>query len=171
MFLRVSLSVSSDSESDSSVDRAAREWVRLVAIDSVIDILFAGAEGFTVSADWLCDRFELGFFTISRGFGFPIVAVLRTDPDGLRISDCPGIWNFMGAGLLYFWNSIAGTGGVYSMPGVPAGLLLPLDLTLTTAAFPRTIVCAGRGLTTALRPYIVVATLLRARLGVILVRA
>lgn len=61
-------------------------------------------------------------------------------------------------GLLpYLPWSILGTGGVVS-PGV----LAPLDLTLTTAAFPRITVVAGTGETIAFLPYMVEATLFRA---------
>lgn len=55
------------------------------------------------------------------------------------------------------------------MLGVSDGLE-DMDLTLTTAAFPRTMVCAGRGETMAFWRYMVEATLARARLGAILVR-
>src|SRR5436309_1307394 len=43
---------------------------------------------------------------------------------------------------------VGATGGV-SVLGVSVGLLEPLDLTLTTAAFPLTMVCAGSGDTMA----------------------
>lgn len=87
----------------------------------------------------------LFFFVIVRARTGPSVAVLRTELCGLN----PGTWKRMGLlGALCF-GSIWGTGGA-SMPGLSAGLFELLDLTLTTAAFPRTIVCAGRGETIAL---------------------
>jgi len=55
------------------------------------------------------------------------------------------------------------------MLGVPPGLE-PCDLTLTTAALPRTMVWAGSGETMAFWRYMVEATLARARLGAMLVR-
>jgi hypothetical protein len=60
-------------------------------------------------------------------------------------------------------DSSDGTGGV---SGGKAGELVWLspDFTLTTAALPLMIVVAGIGFMTALSRYIVVATLLRARL-------
>jgi len=45
----------------------------------------------------------------------------------------------MRMGFTVCLGSIEGTGGV-SMLGVSAGLLVAVDLTLTTAAFPRTMV-------------------------------
>jgi hypothetical protein len=65
----------------------------------------------------------------------PSWAVLRTELAGLR-PITPGIW--IRSDLFECLGSIWGTGGV-SSPGVSAGLE-PLDLTLTTAALPRTMV-------------------------------
>lgn len=95
----------------------------------------------------------------------PSCAVLRIELAGLR----PGI--AMRIGFRECFESMEGTGGV-SDPGVSAGLLVAVDLTLTTAAFPRTTVWAGRGETMAFWRYIVDATLPRcATLGATLLRA
>lgn len=95
----------------------------------------------------------------------PSWAVLRTELDGLSPMT-PGIC--MRMPLLECLESMEGTGGV-SIPGVSAGLD-PFDLTLTTAALPRTMVWAGSGETIAFWRYMVEATLARARLGAMLVR-
>jgi hypothetical protein len=91
------------------------------------------------------DDFFLVMFRARTG---PRVAVLRIEFCGLSEVPLPmrGIW--IRIGLTECFGSIWGTGGVSAM-GVSAGLLEPLDLTLTTAAFPRTMVCAGNGETIA----------------------
>lgn len=76
---------------------------------------------------------ELFFLVMLRALTGPSWAMLRTELAGLT----PGIW--IRIGLSECLGSIWGTGGVW-IEGVSAGLLEPLDLTLTTAAFPRTIV-------------------------------
>ena len=112
-----------------------------------------------------------GFFlVILRARTGPSVAVLRMELLGLKEEELSmrGIW--MRTDCAVCLGSICGTGGV-SIPGVSPGELEPLDLTLTTAALPRTIVCAGSGETIAFWRYMVEATLPRARLGAMLVRA
>jgi hypothetical protein len=76
---------------------------------------------------------ELLFLVILSARTGPSWAVLRTEFAGLM----PGM--AMRMGLTVCLGSIWGTGGV-SKPGVSAGLLVAVDLTLTTAAFPRTMV-------------------------------
>lgn len=73
------------------------------------------------------------FLVMFRARTGPSWAVLRTELAGL----IPGM--AMRIGLMVCLESMDGTGGV-SAPGVSAGLLEPVDLTLTTAAFPRTMV-------------------------------
>ena len=76
------------------------------------------------------EPFFLVMFSARTG---PSWAVLRMEFAGLT----PGMAKRIGFTICL--ASIWGTGGV-SKPGVSAGLLVAVDFTLTTAAFPRTMV-------------------------------
>lgn len=82
---------------------------------------------------------------------FALVALFRNVEPTLKVLSA----GLEGALFVYFLMSMAGTGGA-ARPSPE--VLLPMDLTLTMAAFARMPVCAGVTTTPAL-PYIVEATL------------
>jgi hypothetical protein len=154
---------SSSSSSSESVSMSAARRARACARPSSVEVRETSVKGrttgtrasvavtvFSLAAEpelELCGREGSGeafFLVMLSARTGPKVAVdlieLWLEPEEL----C-GIWMRMGWVCL---ASICGTGGASSF-GVSAGLLEPLDLTLTTAALPRTMVCAGRGETMA----------------------
>jgi len=107
------------------------------------------------------------FFLMWSARTLPRVAVLRTELSRLREEVVEVVMRGIWMRSVECLGSICGTGGA----STSVGLLDPDDLTLTTAAFPRTMVWAGSGETMAFWLYMVEATLVRARLGAMLVRA